>query len=90
MPAARLFVYTHIASIGGLPLAGGCVLAQLYAAACQLSFFPSVCDPYDFLYYHPGRQTGGTCIPAHSTVATDFFRVFLAVFASIKESNRIP
>ena len=50
---------------------------------------PSICVPYDFLYYHPGRQTGGTSIPAHSTVATYFFRVFSAVFASIKASNRI-
>ena len=50
---------------------------------------PSICDPYDFLYYHPGRQTGGACIPARSTFATDFFRVFSAVFASIKASNRI-
>ena len=52
MPAARLFVYTHIASIGGLPLAGGCPCTTL-RGGLQLSFFPSVCDLYDFLYYIP-------------------------------------
>ena len=64
--------------------------ACLSLIACnEMICLPSICDPYDFLYYHSGHQTGGTCIPAHSTVATDFFRVFLAVFASIKASNRI-